>query len=114
MGTIGSARVVGVFSSALAARNACDTLRRAGVPDRRIALSADLTADGIAAEVPGQSFENQPGQPAEPSRQARFGEAVRSAGCVVSVLARSDEERHFIEALLNMEQAYRTGCLPVG
>ena len=113
MKTLGSARVVGVFSSALAAQNARDTLRRAGVPDRRIALSTDFAKDGIAAEVPGQSYENQPGQPPEHSRQARFGEAVRSGGCVVSVLARSDEERHFIEALLNMEQAYRTGCLPV-
>ena len=113
MATIGTARVVGVFSSAPAAEHACDTLRRAGVPEKRIVLSTHLTADGIAAEVPGQSFENQPGQPAERSAQARLGEAVRSGSCVVSVLARSDEERHFIEALLNMEQAYRTGCLPV-
>lgn len=113
MATIGTARVVGVFSSAPAAEHACDTLRRAGVPEKRIVLSTHLTADGIAAEVPGQSFENQPGQPAEQSAQARLGDAVRSGSCVVSVLARSDEERHFIEALLNMEQAYRTGCLPV-
>jgi len=114
MASIGTARVVGVFSSAVAAQHACETLRRAGVPERRIALSTHLTEDGIAAEVPGQSYENQPGQPPEQSAQARFGEAVRSGSCVVSVLARSDEERHFIEALLNMEQAYRTGCLPVG
>lgn len=113
MATLGSTRVVGVFSSAPAAEHACDTLRRAGVPEKRIVLSTHLTADGIAAEVPGQSFENQPGQPAEQSAQARLGDAVRSGSCVVSVLARSDEERHFIEALLNMEQAYRTGCLPV-
>ena len=54
------------------------------MPETRIALSTDLTEDGIAAEVPGQSFENQPGQPAEQNAQARFGEAVRSGSCNAS------------------------------
>ena len=109
MGTIGARTVVAVFESMPAAEAAKATLMRAGVPEQRIALSAGLTDDGIAAEVPGQSYENQPGQPAEESQAARWGEAVRSGACVVSVLARSDEEIDYVTQLLRLQNAYRTG-----
>lgn len=105
---IGAKTVVAVFDSRPAAEGAKATLLRAGVPESRIAVSAGLTDDGIAAEAPGQAYENQPGQPAEQAEAARFGAAVRSGGCVVSVLARSDEETDYVAALLRRERAYRT------
>jgi hypothetical protein len=108
--------VSGVFDSVQAAEEARRVLVDAGVPQRRTAVSSHLTADGIAAEAPGQSFENQPGQGAghavlEGSREkraARFGEAVRSGACVLSVHARSDEERLMVEELMRRQGAYRT------
>lgn len=112
MGTIGAKTVVAVFDSRPAAEIAKATLLRAGVPESRIALSAGLTDDGIAAEVPGQGYENQPGQPAREAKAARFSEAVRSGACVVSVLARSDEETDYVAALLRRERAYRTALRP--
>jgi len=112
MGMIGAKTVVAVFDSRPAAEGAKATLLRAGVPESRIALSAGLTDDGIAAEVPGQAYENQPGQPAREAEAARLSEAVRSGACVVSVLARSDEESDYVAALLRRERAYRTAIRP--
>ena|SRR5688500_9405990 len=107
--------IAGVFDSVGAAEQARAILMEAGVPDRRIALSSDLTADGIAAEAPGQSFENQPGQGSDDSvlgtqekRSARFGEAVRSGACVLSVHARSEEERLVVQELMRRNGAHRT------
>ena len=107
MDMIGAKTVMAVFESMPAAEGAKATLMRAGVPEKRIAVSAHLTDDGIAAEVPGQSYENQPGQPAEEREAARWGEAVRSGACVVSVLARSDEESDYVTQLLRRENGYR-------
>jgi hypothetical protein len=112
MGMIGAKTVVAVFDSRPAAEGAKATLLRAGVPESRIAVSAGLTDDGIAAEVPGQAYENQPGQPAREAEAARFSEAVRSGACVVSVLARSDEETDYVAELLRREHASRTAIRP--
>jgi hypothetical protein len=112
MGTIGAKTVVAVFDSVGAAESARNRLLQAGVPEKRIAVSADLTHDGIAAEAPGQAYENQPGQPATEKKAGRYGEAVRGGACVVSVLARSDEESSYVEELLRGERAYRTGVRP--
>lgn len=111
MAVLGAKTVVGVFESVPAAEELKDLLVREGVPESRIALSAGLTDDAIAAEAPGQSYENQPGQ-ADNGKTSRFGEAVRSGSCVVSVFARSDEERHYVEALMRAKHAYRTGLRP--
>jgi hypothetical protein len=108
--------VSAVFDSPQRAEEAKRVLLDAGVPAQRIAVSAHLTADGIAAEAPGQAFENQPGQGAgqglleeNPERwAARFGEAARSGTCVLSVRALSEEERLMTEALLRRNGAYRT------
>src|SRR5688500_861716 len=62
MAVLGTKTVVGVFDSVSAAEDARATLLEAGVPEKRIALSGGLTDDALAAEAPGQSFENQPGQ----------------------------------------------------
>ena len=112
MSILGAKTVVGVFASAAAAEDARAALARVGVPESRMALSAGLTEDGIAAEVPGQSYENQPGQPASDRAAARFGEAVRSGACVVSVFTRSEEEKQLVEALLRRSHAYRTAVRP--
>ena len=111
MSILGAKTVVGVFASAAAAEEARAALARVGVPESRMALSAGLTEDAIAAEVPGQSYENQPGQP-EDRAAARFGEAVRSGACVVSVFTRSEEEKQLVEALLRRSHAYRTAVRP--
>jgi len=108
MAILGAQTVVGVFASAAAAEDARGALLRAGVPENRIALSAALTEDGIAAEAPGQSFENQPGQPPADSAMARYGEAVRTGACVVSVFTRSEEEKQYVEQLLRQSRAHIT------
>jgi hypothetical protein len=111
MAILGSQTVVGIFDSLPAAEAARGTLLQAGIPEARIALSAELTADGVAAEAPGQSFENQPGQGAD-RKQAQYGEAVRSGGCVVSVFIRSEEEKQYVEGLLRAKRACRTTIRP--
>jgi hypothetical protein len=108
MTVLGAHTIVGVFASPLAAEEARAVLLRAGVAEHRIALSAGLTEDGIAAEAPGQSYENQPGQPAWDSAMAPYGEAVRSGACVMSVFARSEEERQYVEKLLLQNRAHIT------
>ena len=108
--------VSAVFDSVQRAEDAKRVLLEAGVPPGRIAVSSNLTADGIAAEAPGQSFENQPGQGAgdavlaesQGKRAARFGEAARSGACVLSVRALSEEERLMAEGLLRHSGAHRT------
>jgi len=112
MGVLGAQTVVGVFGSPAAAEQARFVLLDAGVPENRIALSATLTDDGIGAEAPGQSFENQPGQPRADSEVARYGEAVRTGGCVLSVFTRSEEEKQYVEQLLLRNRAHHTVIRP--
>jgi hypothetical protein len=111
MSVLGTKTVVGVFDSVSAAEDAKAVLLQAGLPESRVAISGSLTDDAIAAEAPGQSFENQPGQ-AHDKKSAQYGEAVRSGGCVLSVFARSDEESHYVERLMREKRAYRTGIRP--
>jgi hypothetical protein len=111
MSILGAQTVVGVFASPAAAEEARSALRRAGMPESRMALSATLTEDAMAAEVPGQSFENQPGQPAD-SKSARYAEAVRTGACVLSVFTRSEEEKQYVEQLLLRNRAHRTTLRP--
>jgi hypothetical protein len=93
----------------------------AGIPVESIALSVSGTADGIAAEAPGESYENQPGEAradaaeggfirrignwiggeaSHDTRQARYGEAVRAAVRVLTVDVRSEEEKQRIANIL--------------
>ena len=112
MTILGVKTIVGVFASAAAAEEARSALLSAGVSENRIALSAGLTDDGIAAEAPGQASENQPGQSAGDSRDARYGEAVRTGACVVSVFIRSEEEKQYVEQLLIGKHAHHTAVRP--
>ena len=100
-----SQTIVGVFGSMGAADRTRRDLLQAGLPPDRISVSGALTADGIAAEYPGQSFENQPGQPPDDSERSRYAEAVRTGVCVVSVYSRSLEDRIIIEALMRRNGA---------
>jgi hypothetical protein len=111
MAILGVKTIIGVFASPAAAEEAAIALREAGVPESRMAISATLTEDGIGAESPGQSFENQPGQPQDRD-DARFAQAVRGGTCVLSVFARSDEEMHLVQQLLRQKHAYRTAIRP--
>ncbi len=71
------------------------SLVRAGVSAERVALSINFTLDdAIAAEYPGQSYENQEYRGSDQVKvgggytdtdRARFNEEVRAAACVLTV-----------------------------
>jgi hypothetical protein len=52
-------RVIAVFASEAEALRARAALMTAGMDESAVAMSADLTSDAIAAEAPGQAYENQ-------------------------------------------------------
>jgi hypothetical protein len=104
--------IVGIFGDLGAAERARAELMEAGIARHRIALSANLTDDGIAAEAPGQSYENQYWSSDEDdTRRARFNAEVQSAACVVSV-ASEPRDRERIAELLRREGARRTLLRP--
>ena len=120
-----SSTIAGVFASQNAAEQARDALVRDGLPLSRITLSLSISEDGLTAEYPGQSFENQPGQetgyrrahPAtwagQAARQfaasARYHEAVRSGGCLMSVEVESGAQRERVERLMRAQGARYLG-----
>jgi len=80
---------------------------RAGVPVERVNLSINLTMDAVAAEYPGQSFENQGDRGSDQVKagpgytdtdRARFNQEVRTAACVLTV--QLDDDR--TEAIAGM------------
>lgn len=77
--------ITGVFSSTGEAEHARQRLVEAGVAESRIGLSTDLTVDGIAAEYPGQSYSNQPGQSSQGIDVDACSDAIHGGTCVVSV-----------------------------
>ena len=76
-----------VCHSLAEAESAREAIRKAGIPAASIAISRPSTEDGIAGEVPGQSYENQPGQKEHDFDRdaARFGSLVRGKACVLTV-----------------------------
>jgi hypothetical protein len=104
--------VVGVFPDADAAERARRELIHAGFTEARIVASAPLTGDDIAAEAPGQSFENQPGQPPEDSAAARCAGAVRTGACILNVEIDSITEGVSIEQLMRRSGARHTAERP--
>ena len=99
--------VVGVFDSVAAAERARAELRERGVPAERIALSANLLEDGIAAEAPGQSYENQSygASVGLDTDWARYNSAVRIGACLLSVSAGSRDDRRRLAELLRRQGA---------
>lgn len=92
--------VAGVFPSLDAAERAKGRLIEAGVPEERIALSADLAADDIAGEYPGQCFTNQPGQPTEADFDESYADAAHVGGCVVRVDLGAKDDGAPLEGLM--------------
>ena len=100
--------IAGLYDSLEAAGRAQAALVLAGVADRRICVSRSMTEDGIAAEAPGQSYENQNDD--ENSASAKFTDAVLGAVCVVSVKVMSRGEAALAAAVLRNNGA-RGGVL---
>lgn len=92
-------QIAAVFDDVQAAQGARARLMQAGIEAGRIAIAA-TTEDGVAGEHPGHTFENQPGQPHDESAAARYGAAVRSGGCVLTVDTESAAEGRRIGELL--------------
>ena len=105
-------KVAGLFEDPDNAEAACRRLRELGVAAEDVAMSRLMTHDGIAAESPGQSFENQPGQRRQDAAEAKFGEMVRGSACVVTVVARSDAVAVRIAELLQQSGAHGTAIPP--
>lgn len=100
--------IVGVFDSLREAEIARLALVKGGIPGERIVVSRSLTEDGIAAEAPGQSYENQPGQSDDDSAWARYGELLRLGTTVVCVELPSKRERMYVEDLMRRNGARET------
>ena len=107
--------IVGIFGDVGAAERARAELMEAGIARHRIALSANLTDDDLAAEAPGQSYENQSyAMPEDDERdQARFNDEVHSGACVLSV-ASDARDRERIAEVLRSQGARRTLLRPRG
>jgi len=104
--------VAGMFTSLGAAEQAKGRLIEAGVPENCIALSADLAADGIAAEYPGQSYTNQPGQKFEPKHVDPCGAAVPGGACELRVDLGSKQDGGAVERILRDCGAQQTETRP--
>jgi hypothetical protein len=76
-----SETLIGVFSGEADAHAARDALVAAGIPRECVALSADYAADGIAAEAPGEAYENQ---------TARAGEGIAAAASTLGTTRSAD------------------------
>jgi hypothetical protein len=94
-----------VFGNVAAAERARDELASSGIA--HIALSRWLTEDGIAAEAPGQAYENQPGQRREESDAGPFMDAVLSGAVVLSVEAETAAQARSAEDAARRNGAYR-------
>ena len=90
--------IYGVFASPEAAERSRAALLADGVAAPRITISRALTEDGVAAEAPGQNYENQPGQR---TGHTSHIDDVFAAGAVLSVEPLSEaEEVRIAETLL--------------
>lgn len=101
-------RVVGIFRTAAQAEAARAALLGSGLPEDALALAPVTGDDGVADEDPGESYENQPGQPEAENAAARYAEAIRSGACVLSVESRDGFDRAHIAALLQARGAMHT------
>lgn len=90
------------FADAGSAAQAKASLLQCGIAEERMVLSIALTGDDIAAEAPGQSYENQTG---EDSAEARYNSGLRAGGCVLSVRCDSAGEVQRVTLLLREQGA---------
>jgi hypothetical protein len=110
--------LVGLFASVDAGQRARQALVAAGIDEQRIVLSANMLEDAIAAEFPGQAYENQDYASSDQVRapggwtdrdQARYGSQVRSAACIVNV--RLDSRTDLARVSVLLVQAGARGAL---
>lgn len=92
--------VEGVFGSLGAAEQAKLRLVDAGIAEACISLSVALTADDVAAEAPGQSYSNQPGQPAGAGLADAHADAAHAGACVLCVDLGPRSDRNSVELIL--------------
>ncbi|HVL36410.1 MAG TPA: hypothetical protein VM489_12135 [Burkholderiales bacterium] len=113
--------VVGMFGSVEDGQRARDALLAAGIADGRIVVSASLTDDGLAAEYPGQTYENQDYRSSDQAPpaggwtdtdRARYATEVRAAACVVSVRLERESDAHAVSELLRRAGARRAIARP--
>lgn len=104
--------VMGIFDRPSDAEKLREELLEAGIARHRIVISRLAIEDGIAAEAPGQSYQNQ--NDSDDALVGRFpdpedlGEAIRSGACVVAVVARSPLDRQQIARLMMQHGARET------
>jgi hypothetical protein len=103
--------VFGVFRSLEAAEQSKQELARLGIDVSRIVLSRPLAEDGIAAEAPGQNYENQPGE--RPSFRTDYVDDILGGAALLTVEPHSTKEKAKIELLLQRTGAYRVGDRPL-
>ncbi|HUQ73328.1 MAG TPA: hypothetical protein VM183_01280 [Burkholderiales bacterium] len=101
---------VGVFAGAAEAAQARARLVAEGVGLERITLSSEHSADDIAAEAPGQSYEQQnpSDSTAAAKADARHNTLLRTGGCALSVTASSREESARLRAVMERAGAHAT------
>jgi hypothetical protein len=104
----GPSFIVGVFRDPRDAQAARAALLHRGLPEEALALARVTGDDGVADEFPGESYENQPGQSEHGNAAARYGEAIRSGVCTLSVEPREGFDPESIAALLEAHRAMRT------
>ncbi len=92
--------IVAVFASREAVEGARAHLVEAGVADERIGVSTNLTEDGVAAEMPGQSYANQPCQPGAVDETELYADAARSGTYVLRVELEAGADRAMIDDIL--------------
>jgi len=102
--------VEALFDNRETAERVYAALMRAGIQHSRIAMSVDHSADPLAGEYPGQSYENQPGQDSSARARdvARRNEAVRAGAVLVTVETGSEEEARAVESLITGGGGRRT------
>lgn len=104
--------VTGTFRSPDEASQARRRLLEAGVPENCIELSTDLTADDVAAEYPGQTYSNQPGQDEPPEGVVidACSDALQGGSCVVSVDVGGKVDERAVQAILRDCGAHHRGA----
>lgn len=102
--------LIGAFATPADADRAKLRLVQAGIPENSIALSTDLAADALAAEYPGQSYTNQPGQPTAENFTAAGADTAHVGGCVLRVELAPNANRAAVETIMRESGARQAPC----
>lgn len=100
--------VEGIFGSRRAAEQAKLRLVSTGIAETCICLSSELTADDVAAEAPGQTSSNPPGQPAGAGLGDAHADAAHAGACVLCVDLGRGGDRNSVQGILRECGAQQT------